>query len=78
MRVAIRFIFYKAVTPSCDIVDIDDDTWSLFLRSDKVERIRIALHLLHKKESLESKIREIAWFPLNSQNKLWEVPLSKQ
>ena len=27
MRIALRCIYYKAVTPSCDIIDMDDVTW---------------------------------------------------
>ena len=73
MRVAIRCIYYKAVTPSCDIIDMDDETWGLFLRSDKYKRIEIILHILHR-ENLANKVREIAWIPLNDQTKLQEMP----
>lgn|GEM_PF-1468057 len=72
MRVAIRCIYYKAVNPSCDIIDMNDDTWSAFLKADKSERIEIILKLLDK-EYLSGKVKDIAWFPLSGQNKLVEV-----
>lgn len=77
MRVAIRCIFYKAVNPSCHIIDMDDDTWSAFLNADKNKRIEIILKLLDR-ENLSRKVRDIAWFPLSGQNKLVEVQSSQR
>jgi hypothetical protein len=38
MRVAIRCIYHKAVTPSCDIVYMNNETWDRF-RSVIVSRL---------------------------------------
>lgn len=71
MKVVVRCIYYKPVTPSCDIIDLDDSTWREFLLADNPKRIEIALKLLHKEE-MESYVRELAWIPLDGQNKVIE------
>lgn len=43
MRVVVRCIYYKAVTPSCDIIDMDTETWRSFLHSGGNKRKEIAL-----------------------------------
>ena len=72
MKVAIRCIYYKAVTPSCDIVEMDGDIWRGFLFSGGHKRKEIALRLLNK-ESMMGYVREIAWIPLDEKNKLKEI-----
>lgn len=37
MRLAVRKIYYKAVTPSCDIIDLDFDTWMKFFHGDNAK-----------------------------------------
>ena len=72
MKVAMRCIYYKAVTPSCDIVEMNGDIWREFLFSGGHKRKEIALRLLNK-ESMMGHVREIAWIPLDDQNKLKEI-----
>ncbi len=69
MRVAIRCIYHKAVTPSCDIVDMDNETWRSFFLSGGHKRKMIAMKLLGK-ENMTDYVKEIAWIPLDGQNKL--------
>ena len=64
MRVAIRCIYQKAVTPSCDIVYMDKETWDRF-RFEIHNRRQIALKLLGK-EQMDTYIKEIVWIPLSS------------
>ena len=71
MRVAIRKIYYKAVTPSCDIVDMPENVWRQFLYGDTRTRVKLACSLLGQME-MESHVREIAWIPLSDQDKLVE------
>ena len=71
MKVVVRCIYYKPVTPSCDIIDMDDNTWREFLLADKRKRIEVALKLLNK-EDMESYVSELAWIPLDGQNKVIE------
>ena len=47
MRVAIRCIYHKAVTPSCDIVYMNNETWDRFRFGN---RKQIALELLGKED----------------------------
>ena len=61
MRVAIRCIYQKAVTPSCDIVYMDKETWDRF-------RFEIG------KEQMDTYIKEIVWIPLDNQDKLLIAP----
>ena len=70
MKVVVRCIYYKAVTPSCDIIDMDNDTWRKFFLSTASQRKELALRLL-KKEHLS--VKEIAWIPLDGQDKIVEV-----
>ncbi len=72
IKVDISCIYYKAVTPSCDIVEMDSDVWREFLFSGGHKRKEIALWLLNK-ESMMGHVKEIAWIPLNDQNKLKEI-----
>lgn len=71
MKVVVRCIYYKPVTPSCDIIDMDENTWRDFLLADKRKRIEIALKLLHKEE-METYVSELAWIPLDGQTKVIE------
>ena len=64
MKVVIRCIYYKAVTPSCDIVEMDDDTWKEFLYAKPDRRKEIALKLLGK-ENMDTNVRELAWIPVD-------------
>ena len=72
MRIALRCIYYKAVTPSCDIVDMDDATWKEVLHTGGNKRKEIALKLLDK-EWLMSYVKEVVWIPLEGQDKLKEI-----
>ena len=72
MRIALRCIYYKAVTPSCDIVDMDDATWEEFLHTGGNKRKEIVLKLLDK-EWLMSYVKEVVWIPLEGQDKLKEI-----
>lgn len=68
MRVVIRCIYHKAVTPSCDIVYMDKETWDRF-RFEVRKRKQIALELLGKQD-MDSYIKEVVWIPLDGQDKL--------
>ena len=61
MKIAVRCLYHKPVTPNFMIVDLPDDKWSKFNWGDKDERIRIIRPYI--KEPCPS-IREIAWIPL--------------
>jgi len=69
MKIAVRCIYYKAVTPSCDIIDLPYDQWMDFLHGDNDTRRKIVCRVLDK-EYMSTYIREIAWIPLADQNKL--------
>lgn len=64
MRVVVRCIYYKPVTPSCDIIEMDDTTWREFLYAKPERRKEIALKLLGK-ENRDTDVRELAWIPLD-------------
>ena len=72
MKAAVRCIYYKAVTPSCDIIEMDDTIWKDFLYSGGHKRKEIALKLLNK-ESMMGYVRVIAWITLDDQDKLREI-----
>ncbi len=64
MKVVVRCIYYKPVTPSCDIVEMDWNTWREFLYAKEDRRIEIVLKLLGH-EYMEGNVRELAWIPLD-------------
>ena len=68
MRVAIALIHYKAVTPTYLIVEMCDEIWHQFLHSS--QRVRQEMIVPKLKPHLVGTIREMAWLPLNNQNKL--------
>ena len=72
MRLAVRKIYYKAVTPSCDVIDLDYDTWMKFLNGNNETRKEIVCKMTGK-EDMIGYTREIAWFPLEGQNLIIEA-----
>ena len=71
MRIAVRKIYYKPVTPSMDIIDMPDEIWREFLYAKMRRRIEIVCQLTGK-ESVIGYVREIAWIPLYGQSMLIE------
>ncbi len=69
MKIVVRCIYYKPVTPSCDIIDMDSETWRNFLYAKDRERIEIALKQIGHEEMV-SYVRELAWIPLDGQTKV--------
>ncbi len=68
MKLAVRFRFYKAVTPSMEIVDLTEEQWrEFFLLEDAGKRHDYMIKLLGKKY-LDTK--ELWWIPLDEQDKL--------
>lgn len=64
MRLVVRCIYYKPVTPSCDVIELDQDTWFKFLHSESMrDRINIVLKHLNR-EYMSGKVRELAWIPM--------------
>ena len=61
MKVALRCLYHKPVTPNFLIVDLPDEIWPKFNWADKYERIRIIQPFIRKPYP---SIREIAWIPL--------------
>lgn len=68
MKLAVRFRYYKPVTPSMQIVDLTDEQWREFLLlADAKKRHDYMIKLLGK-EYLDTK--ELWWIPLDDQDKL--------
>ena len=65
IRIVVRFIYRNPATPSCDIVEMDEETYAKFLRSESMtNRINMLLDILDK-EYMAEMIRELAWIPLD-------------
>lgn len=47
MKVVVRCIYYKPVTPSCDIIDMDDNTWREFLLAEDGETTSMSIYDLN-------------------------------
>lgn len=65
MTIAVRCIYYMAVTPNFLVVDLPDDKWRTFLwkRNSRIDIIRPYL------KCPDASIREIAWIPLEGMSK---------
>ena len=65
IRIVVRFIYRNPATPSCDVVEMDEETYAKFLRSESMtNRINMLLEILDK-EYISEIIRELAWIPLD-------------
>ena len=62
MKLVVRCIYYKPVTPSCDVIEWDHETWIKFLHSDSMrDRINMVL--------------ELAWIPLGDNMEFIKHPI---
>ena len=64
MKLIIRNIYRKPITPSCHVIELDRETWLTFLNKPE-SRIGIACEAINK-PFMKSYTREIAWVPLSS------------
>ena len=73
MRIAVRFRYYKAVTPSMEIVDLTDQQWREFLLlEDAVKRHDYMIKFLGEKQI---NTKELWWIPLDEG---MEIKVKKQ
>lgn len=68
MKLAIRFRYYKPVSPSMQVVDLTDQQWKEFLHLEDAEKRHDYMVKLLGKEYLDTK--ELWWIPLDEQDKL--------
>ena len=69
-RFVVRFIYRMSATPSCDIIEMDYDTWKQFLNLESMtNRINMILEILDR-EYMAETIRELAWIPLDDNMEL--------
>ena len=74
IRIVVRCINHYPITPTCDIIDLEWETWREFLFADQYRRIEIVCSVLNSNSAIwqPDKIREVAWIPLENQDKLIE------
>ena len=64
-RLVVSFIYRNPATPSCDVIELDQEQWNEFMRSQSMtNRINMLLELMDK-EYMAEMIRELAWIPLD-------------
>lgn len=68
MKIAIRFCYYKAVNPNCEIVELTPDQWMEFFQLFDAEKRRDYMLKLLGMENLD--VKELWWIPLDFQSKL--------
>ena len=69
-RLVVRFIYRMSATPSCDIIEMDYNTWKQFLNLESMtNRINMILEILDR-EYMAETIRELAWIPLDDNMEL--------
>ena len=67
MTIIVRCIFYKAITPTCNILCLDKEEWRTFLAADPQRRLRIGLAKLAKTHPLGA-VKEMVWIPYDHQD----------
>lgn len=76
MTLAVRFRYFRATTPSFDIVELNDTQWrEFFLLERSYERRDWMIHFL-RCEHIAHKIKELWWIPLDDQSSLHIDPSS--
>ena len=73
MKVLLRAILYKAVTPPYCIVDMECDVWREFLLVNNTRRKEIAIQLVNRPGWSHTSIREIAWVPLDNPKMIKDI-----
>lgn len=68
MTLAVRFRYYKAVTPSMDIVELTTEQWREFFLLNDAEKRRLWMMKFLGRES--SEIKELWWIPVSDQERL--------
>ena len=67
MTIIVRCIFYKAVTPTCNVLYLGKEEWREFLAADPEQRKRMALTRLNQTHLLGA-VKEMTWIPYDYQN----------
>ena len=62
MRIAVRCLYYRPITPNFLIIDLSQEQWSKFLWGDKKTRIEIVKPYM---PGAHPPVREVAWIPLD-------------
>ena len=67
MTILVRFIFHKAVTPTCDVLCLGQKDWRKFLFASPQERLKMVMNKLNK-TFLLGTVREMTWIPYDNQD----------
>lgn len=63
MKIAVRCLYYRPITPNFLILNLEENIWSKFLWGDNKIRIGIVIPYLPNEHP---PIRELSWIPLDS------------
>ncbi len=63
MKIAVRCLYYRPITPNFLILNLEENIWSKFLWGDNKTRIEIVNPYLPRDHP---PIRELSWIPINS------------
>ena len=77
MKLAVRFRYYSATTPSFDIVELNDLQWrEFFLLERSFMRMEWMINFLNR-QNIRHKIKELWWIPIDDQDQLHMNPDAK-
>lgn len=62
MKIAVRCLYYRPITPNFLIINLEGDDFSAFLWGDNQQRIRIVAPFYPQPHP---QVREILWIPLD-------------
>ena len=63
MKIAVRCLYYRPITPNFMIITLEESVWSQFLWGDTQKRLDIVIPYLPNEHP---PIRELSWIPLDS------------
>lgn len=65
MKIAFKYIYYKAAASQTYTIDLSKDDWQKFLWADPKDRKKILICDILGKNDWYSRVRELTWIPLD-------------
>lgn len=65
MKIAFKYIYYKAAASQTYTIDLSKDDWQKFLWADPKDRKKILICDILGKNDRYSRVRELTWIPLD-------------
>ena len=75
MKIAFRYLYYKAAASPIYTVDLSKDNWQKFLWADPKDRKKILICDILGNNDWYYRVRELTWIPLSGYEIVKEQPI---